>query len=73
MKTQSKPLSEVNSQAIRLLSEQLGVADAFRFVHQFTIGHGNYTAERDALFRGPNLTSSIPMFSSGLRTRSRLS
>ena len=51
MKTPAKPLSEVNSQAIRLLSEQLGVADTFRFVNQFTIGHGNYTAERDMLFR----------------------
>lgn len=44
-----KPLSEVNHQAIRLLSEQLGVVDAIRFVNQFTTGHGNYTEERDAL------------------------
>ena len=51
MKSQTKPLSEVNSQAIRLLSEKLGVSDTFRFVNQFTIGHGNYTAERDAIFR----------------------
>ncbi len=55
MKTQAKPLSQVNSQAIRLLSEQLGVADTFRFVNQFTIGHGNYTAERDTLFRDVTL------------------
>lgn len=51
MKTHAKPLSEVNSQAIRLLSEKLGVSDTFRFVNQFTIGHGNYTAERDSMFR----------------------
>lgn len=47
----STPLSEVNSQAIRLLSEQLGVVNTFRFVNQFTIGHGNYTEEREALFK----------------------
>ena len=51
MKTQTKPLSEINSQAIRLLSEKLGVSDTFRFINQFTIGNGNYTAERDAMFR----------------------
>ena len=55
MKTHAKPLSEVNSQAIRLLSEKLGVSDTFRFVNQFTIGHGNYTAERDAMFRDVTL------------------
>ena len=46
---QMKPLSEVNHEAIRLLSEQIGVVDTFRFVNQFTTGHGNYTEERDAL------------------------
>lgn len=51
MNTQTKPLSEVNSLAIRLLSEKLGVSDTFRFVNQFTNGHGDYTADRDAMFR----------------------
>lgn len=50
MTTQLKPLSEVNHQAIRLLVEQIGVVNTFRFVNQFTTGHGNYTEERDALF-----------------------
>ena len=45
-----KPLSEVNHQAIRLLSEHIGVVDTFRFVNQFTTGYGNYTLDRDALF-----------------------
>ena len=51
MRIPMKPLSEVTSQAIRLLSEHLGVVDTFRFVNQFTNGHGDYTAERDTLFR----------------------
>jgi hypothetical protein len=50
MTTELKPLSEVNHQAIRLLSERIGVVDTFRFINQFTIGHGNYTEARDALF-----------------------
>ncbi|MBC7856170.1 MAG: hypothetical protein IAF94_22290 [Pirellulaceae bacterium] len=49
MTTDLKPMSEVNHEAIRLLSEQIGVVDTFRFVNQFTTGHGNYTDERDAL------------------------
>ena len=59
MKTQAKPLSEINSQAIRLLSEKLGVSDTFRFVNQFTMGHGNYTAERDAMFRDLTLADIV--------------
>jgi len=50
MTTQPKTLSEVNHQAIRLLAEQIGVVDTFRFVNQFTTGHGNYSEERDARF-----------------------
>jgi len=50
MTVQLKPLSEVNHQAIRVLSEQIGIVDTIRFVNQFTTGHGNYTEERDALF-----------------------
>ena len=45
-----RSLSEVNHQAIRLLAEHIGIVDTFRFVNQFTTGHGNYTEERHALF-----------------------
>lgn len=50
MTTALKPLSEVNHQAIQLLAEHLGVVDTFRFVNQFTTGHGDYTQEREKLF-----------------------
>jgi uncharacterized membrane protein YGL010W len=50
MTTAQKTLSEVNHQAIRLLAEHIGIVDTFRFVNQFTSGHGNYTEERRALF-----------------------
>ncbi len=49
MTTQLRPLSEVNHLAIQALSEKIGIVDTFRFVNQFTNGHGNYTEERDAL------------------------
>ena len=50
MLTPLRPLSEVNHEAIQVLSEHIGVVDTLRFVNQFTTGHGNYTEERDALF-----------------------
>lgn len=50
MTTAQKTLSEVNHEAIRVLAEHIGIVDTFRFVNQFTNGHGNYTEERHALF-----------------------
>lgn len=34
---------------IRVLCE-IGLVDTMRFVNQFTMGYGDYTAERDELF-----------------------
>jgi hypothetical protein len=52
MTVETKSLAELTSRAIEVLSRELGAADTLRFVNQFTTGHGDYTAERDALF-GP--------------------
>ena len=45
-----KPLAELTSEAIALLSRELGTADTIRFINQFTNGFGDYTAERDLRF-----------------------
>jgi hypothetical protein len=50
MITEVKPLVEINQQAIHLLYQELGVANAVRFLKQFTVGFGNYTQEREVLF-----------------------
>jgi hypothetical protein len=50
MITETRPLIEINQQAIHLLYKELGVVDAVRFLKQFTQGYGNYTQERDVLF-----------------------
>jgi hypothetical protein len=42
----TKPLSEINAEAIRLLSRELGVANTARFIRQFSTGSGDYTEER---------------------------
>ena len=50
MMVPTKPLSEVTQQALAVLIKEIGVVNTVRFLHQFTTGYGDYTAERDALF-----------------------
>lgn len=52
MEVQTRPLSEINEQAIRLLAKEMGAADAARFISQYTTGYGDYTEERKELFEG---------------------
>jgi hypothetical protein len=59
MAVKTKPLAEITKRAIEVLSRELGVADALRFINQFTIGHGDYVLERDALFAGDTLEQII--------------
>ena len=46
MSLEIKPLSQLNEEALQLLTQELGVADTARFLRQFTTGTGNYTEER---------------------------
>jgi hypothetical protein len=50
MMVPTKPLSEVTLQALAVLIKEIGVVNTVRFLNQFTMGHGDYTAERDTLF-----------------------
>ena len=59
MITEIKPLVEINQQAIRLLYQELGIVNAVRFLRQFTVGFGDYTQERDALFGNKTLEDII--------------
>jgi hypothetical protein len=51
MNVQIRPLSEITRQAIDLLSKEIGIVDTVRFLNQFTTGYGDYTEEREALFK----------------------
>jgi hypothetical protein len=55
MNIQAKPLSEITRNAIDLLSKEMGIVDTVRFLNQFTTGYGNYTDEREALFKDMTL------------------
>ena len=51
MNVQTKPLSEIPQQAIDLLFKEMGIVNTIRFLNQFTTGYGDYTREREALFK----------------------
>ena len=51
MNIQPKSLSEITQHAIDLLSKELGIVDTVRFLNQFTAGYGDYTEEREDLFK----------------------
>lgn len=58
MKTDSlRPPAEVERLGFAALCERLGVVDAIRFVQQFDLGQGDYTKERERLFRGDTVES----------------
>jgi hypothetical protein len=51
MNVQQKSLREITRHAIDLLSKEMGIVDTVRFLTQFTTGYGDYTEEREALFK----------------------
>ncbi len=50
MVVEAKPLAEITHEAIKILYQKLGIVNTVRFLGQFTVGYGNYTEEREALF-----------------------
>ena len=46
MTVSTEPLSELNREAIDLLTRELGVARTLRFLSQYRTGQGDYTKER---------------------------
>ena len=53
------PRSEVIQRARNALIQELGVIDAMRFLNQFRAGNGDYTAERETLFKGETVKSIV--------------
>lgn len=50
-----RPLAQITAEAIKILYREIGVADTLRFINQYTIGYGDYTAQREELFAGITL------------------
>ncbi len=52
MIVEERPLGEITQAGYRALVEELGVADTIRFLHQYGMGEGDYTAERHTWLDG---------------------
>ena len=52
MTTHVQPISEVTQRATNALIREIGVVDTIRFLNQLRAGAGNYTVEREQLFKG---------------------
>jgi hypothetical protein len=55
MNIETRPLSEVLKEAIRVLVAQMGPANSARVINYFSIGYGDYTEERKQAFAGYTL------------------
>ncbi len=55
MSVHIQPISELTSRARNALIQELGVIDAMRFLSQFRVRSGDYTAEREQLFKGESV------------------
>ena len=62
-----RPLSELNRQATALLVREMDIADALRFLSQFSSGSGDYTIERDEWLDD----LSLQQIASGIKARRR--
>ena len=55
MNIQTKPLKDITKEAINALNDAIGITNTLRFLNQFTTGFGNYTEEKDNLFKDLSL------------------
>ncbi len=51
------PMAEISLRARHVLIQELGVTDAMRFLNQFQVGSGDYTVDREPLFKGETVRS----------------
>jgi hypothetical protein len=54
-----QPLFEVSQRARSVLIQELGVIDAMRFLNQFHMGSGDYSSEREKLFKDDTVKSIV--------------
>jgi len=55
MAVTARPLAAVTHDAITALFREIGIAETVRFLHQFSLGIGDYTRDRRELLGDPSL------------------
>ena len=71
MKARLQPISELNRRARNALIRELGVLDALRFLNQCGVGTGDYTSEREHLFKDVSVESIIADIKTQRRDRTK--
>jgi len=51
MQPEFKTPNELNNEAMKILYEKLGAVNTIRFINQFNSGFGDYTAERENIYK----------------------
>jgi hypothetical protein len=59
MAIEVRPLVEITKEAFRVLNKEMGIVDTVRFINQFTTGYGDYTQDREQLFKDMTLDDII--------------
>ena len=59
MIVETRPLTEITQEALRLLYRDLGIVNTVRFLNQFTTGYGDYTTERRSLIENQTLDDAL--------------
>jgi len=59
MAIEARPLVEITKEALKVLNKEMGIVDTVRFINQFTTGYGDYTQDRQQLFKGMTLADII--------------
>ncbi len=54
-----RPLAQITAEAMKILYREIGIVDTLRFINQYTVGYGDYTAQREELFAGMTLDSIV--------------
>jgi len=65
------PLAELTTRALRILIQEVGVVNTARFINQFTNGFGDYTAERDQLFKDTTIDAIVQSINAPPPTEAR--
>jgi hypothetical protein len=55
MTVTARPLAAVTHDAVSALFREIGIAETVRFLHQFSLGSGDYTRERKRLLGEPSV------------------
>lgn len=59
MSAHIQPIAELTDRAKNALVQELGAIDAMRFLNQLRAGNGDYTAQREDIFKNDTVKSIV--------------